>query len=179
MNNQIKKVLLSEEAIKEKVKVMGAKITEDYRGKDLIVLGILKGSVFFMSDLMKEIKIPCKMDFMAVSSYGDATESSGIVKIIKDLDFEIKGKHVLIVEDIIDSGITLKYLMKYLSARNPNSLEIACLLNKPERRKEELQVKYLGFDVPDYFLVGYGLDYAENYRNLPFVGILDEKVYKK
>jgi len=179
MNNQIKEVLLSEEAIKEKVKVMGAKITEDYRGKDLIVLGILKGSVFFMSDLMKEIKIPCKMDFMAVSSYGDATESSGIVKIIKDLDFEIKGKHVLIVEDIIDSGITLKYLMKYLSARNPNSLEIACLLNKPERRKEELQVKYLGFDVPDYFLVGYGLDYAENYRNLPFVGILDEKVYKK
>lgn len=179
MNNQIKEVLLCEEAIKEKVKVMGAKITEDYRGKDLIVLGILKGSVFFMSDLMKEIKIPCKMDFMAVSSYGDATESSGIVKIIKDLDFEIKGKHVLIVEDIIDSGITLKYLMKYLSARNPNSLEIACLLNKPERRKEELQVKYLGFDVPDYFLVGYGLDYAENYRNLPFVGILDEKVYKK
>lgn len=179
MNNQIKEVLLSEEAIKEKVKVMGAKITEDYRGKDLIVLGILKGSVFFMSDLMKEIKIPCKMDFMAVSSYGDATESSGIVKIIKDLDFEIKGKDVLIVEDIIDSGITLKYLMKYLSARNPNSLEIACLLNKPERRKEELQVKYLGFDVPDYFLVGYGLDYAENYRNLPFVGILDEKVYKK
>ncbi|EQB87304.1 hypoxanthine phosphoribosyltransferase [Clostridium punense] len=179
MNNQIKEVLLSEEVIKEKVKVMGAKITEDYRGKDLIVLGILKGSVFFMSDLMKEIKIPCKMDFMAVSSYGDATESSGIVKIIKDLDFEIKGKDVLIVEDIIDSGITLKYLMKYLSARNPNSLEIACLLNKPERRKEELQVKYLGFDVPDYFLVGYGLDYAENYRNLPFVGILDEKVYKK
>lgn len=179
MNNQIKEVLLSEEVIKEKVKVMGAKITEDYRGKDLIVLGILKGSVFFMSDLMKEIKIPCKMDFMAVSSYGDATESSGIVKIIKDLDFEIKGKDVLIIEDIIDSGITLKYLMKYLSARNPNSLEIACLLNKPERRKEELQVKYLGFDVPDYFLVGYGLDYAENYRNLPFVGILDEKVYKK
>lgn len=179
MNNQIKEVLLSEEVIKEKVKVMGAKITEDYRGKDLIVLGILKGSVFFMSDLMKEIKIPCKMDFMAVSSYGDATESSGIVKIIKDLDFEIKGKDVLIVEDIIDSGITLKYLMKYLSARNPNSLEIACLLNKPERRKEELQVKYLGFDVSDYFLVGYGLDYAENYRNLPFIGILDEKVYKK
>lgn len=179
MNNQIKEVLLSEEAIKEKVKVMGAKITEDYRGKDLIVLGILKGSVFFMSDLMKEMKIPCKMDFMAVSSYGDATESSGIVKIIKDLDFEIKGKDVLIVEDIIDSGITLKYLMKYLSARNPNSLEIACLLNKPERRKEELKVKYLGFDVPDYFLVGYGLDYAENYRNLPFIGILDEKVYKK
>lgn len=179
MNNQIKEVLLNEETIREKVQDLGAKISEDYKGKDLIVLGILKGSVFFMSDLMKKITIPCKMDFMAVSSYGDATESSGIVKIIKDLDFEIKGKDVLIVEDIIDSGITLKYLMKYLSARNPKTLEIACLLNKPERRKEELSVKYLGFDVPDYFLVGYGLDYAEHYRNLPYVGILDEKVYKK
>jgi len=179
MNNQIKEVLLNEETIRGKVQALGAKISEDYKGRDLIVLGILKGSVFFMSDLMKEITIPCKMDFMAVSSYGDATESSGIVKIIKDLDFEIKGKDVLIVEDIIDSGITLKYLMKYLSARNPKTLEIACLLNKPERRKEELSVKYLGFDVPDYFLVGYGLDYAEHYRNLPYVGILDEKVYKK
>ncbi len=133
----------------------------------------------FMSDLMKEINLPCKMDFMAVSSYGDATQSSGIVKIIKDLDFEIKDKHILIIEDIIDTGITLKYLMKYLSARNPSSLEIVCLLNKPERRKEQLDVKYLGFDVPDHFLVGYGLDYAETYRNLPYIGILKESVYKK
>jgi hypoxanthine phosphoribosyltransferase len=178
MNNDIKEVLLTEEQIKEKVKTLGLKISEDYSGRDLIVLGILKGSVIFMSDLIKEISIPCKMDFMAVSSYGDATQSSGIVKIIKDLDFEIKGKDILIVEDIIDTGITLKYLMKYLSARNPNSLEIVCLLNKPERRKEELDVRYLGFDVPDYFLVGYGLDYAEKYRNLPFVGILKDSVYK-
>lgn len=179
MINDIKEVLLNEEAIKEKIKVLGAQITEDYRGKDLILLGILKGSVMFMSDLMKEINLPCKMDFMAVSSYGDATQSSGIVKIIKDLDFEIKDKHILIIEDIIDTGITLKYLMKYLSARNPSSLEIVCLLNKPERRKEQLEVKYLGFDVPDHFLVGYGLDYAETYRNLPYIGILKESVYQK
>ncbi len=179
MNKDIKEVLLTEEVLTEKIKEIGAKISKEYAGRDLIVLGILKGSVMFMSDLMKNITIPCKMDFMAVSSYGDATQSSGIVKIIKDLDFEIKGKDVLIVEDIIDSGVTLKYLMKYLGARNPSSLEIACLLNKPERRKEELDVKYLGFDVPDYFLVGYGLDYAEIYRNLPYIGILDEHVYMK
>lgn len=179
MINDIKEVLLNEETIKEKIKALGAQITEDYKGKDLILLGILKGSVMFMSDLMKEINLPCKMDFMAVSSYGDATQSSGIVKIIKDLDFEIKDKHILIIEDIIDTGITLKYLMKYLSARNPSSLEIVCLLNKPERRKEQLDVKYLGFDVPDHFLVGYGLDYAETYRNLPYIGILKESVYQK
>jgi hypoxanthine phosphoribosyltransferase len=179
MYNDIKDVLLTEDQIKEKIKELAARITEDYKGKDLLVLGILKGSVIFMSDLLKEIKIPCIMDFMAVSSYGNSSESSGIVKILKDLDFELKGKHVLIVEDIIDSGITLKYLMKYLGARNPESLEIACLLNKPDRRKEEMEVKYLGFDVPDYFLVGYGLDYAEKYRNLPYVAILKESVYKK
>lgn len=179
MYNDIKEVLLTEEQIKEKVKELATRISEDYKGKDLLVLGILKGSVIFMSDLLKEIKIPCIMDFMAVSSYGASSESSGIVKILKDLDFEVKGKHVLIVEDIIDSGITLKYLMKYLGARNPESLEIACLLNKPDRRKEEMEVKYLGFDVPDYFLVGYGLDYAEKYRNLPYVAILKESVYKK
>ncbi len=163
MNKDIKEVLLTEEVLTEKIKEIGAEISKEYAGRDLIVLGILKGSVMFMSDLMKNITIPCKMDFMAVSSYGDATQSSGIVKIIKDLDFEIKGK----------------YLMKYLGARNPRSHEIACLLNKPERRKEELDVKYLGFDVPDYFLVGYGLDYAEIYRNLPYIGILDEHVYMK
>lgn len=178
INKDIKQILLTEEVLRDKIKEIGAKISKDYEGRELILLGILKGSVMFMADLMKEISIPCKMDFMAVSSYGDSTQSSGIVKIIKDLDFEIKGKDILIVEDIIDSGVTLKYLMKYLGARNPRSLEIACLLNKPERRKEELEVKYLGFDVPDYFLVGYGLDYAEIYRNIPYIGILDESVYK-
>lgn len=179
MNKDVKEILLSEETLHERIKEMGAQISKDYEGRELILLGILKGSVVFMSDLMKCITIPCKMDFMAVSSYGDSTKSSGIVKIIKDLDYEIKNKDILIVEDIIDSGITLKYLMKYLGARNPRSLEISCLLNKPDRRKEELDVKYLGFDVPDYFLVGFGLDYAEHYRNLPYVGILKESVYNK
>ena len=179
MEADIKEVLISEEELKAKVKELGAQITKDYKGKDLLVLGILKGSVMFMSDLLREIKTPCYMDFMAVSSYGNSSESSGIVKIIKDLDFEVKGKHVLIVEDIIDSGVTLKYLMKYLAARNPESLEIASLLNKPERRKEDVHAKYLGYDVPDEFLVGYGLDYSERYRNLPHIGILKESVYKK
>lgn len=179
MNKDIKEILLSEEILKEKVKEMGEKISKDYEGRELILLGILKGSVVFMSDLIKHITTPCKIDFMAVSSYGDSTKSSGIVKIIKDLDFEIKDKDILIVEDIIDSGVTLKYLMKYLGSRNPRSLEVACLLNKPDRRKEDIDVKYLGFDVPDYFLVGYGLDYAEIYRNLPYIGILKESVYNK
>ena len=178
MNNDIKEVLFSEDEIRDKVRQMGAKISKDYFGRELILIGVLKGSVIFMSDLLKDISIPCKMDFMAVSSYGTSTETSGVVRILKDLDFEIQGKDVLIVEDIIDSGVTLKYLIKYLSARKPNSLEIACLLNKPDRRRVEIDVKYLGYDVPDHFLVGYGLDYAEKYRNLPFVGILKDEIYK-
>jgi hypoxanthine phosphoribosyltransferase len=178
MNNDIKEVLYSEDELRDKIRQMGAKISKDYSGKELILIGVLKGSVIFMSDLLKEITIPCKMDFMAVSSYGSSTETSGVVRILKDLDFEIQGKDVLIVEDIIDSGVTLKYLMKYLSARKPNSLEVICLLNKPDRRKVNIDVKYLGYDVPDHFLVGYGLDFAEKYRNLPFVGILKEEIYK-
>lgn len=178
MNNDIKEVLFSEDELRDKVRQMGAKISNDYSGKELILIGVLKGSVIFMSDLLKVITIPCKMDFMAVSSYGTSTETSGVVRILKDLDFEIQGKDILIVEDIIDSGVTLKYLIKYLSARKPNSLEIACLLNKPERRRAEIDVKYLGYDVPDHFLVGYGLDYAEKYRNLPFIGILKDEIYK-
>lgn len=179
MEKDIKEVLFTEEQIKKRVKELAQSINEDYKGKDLILIGILKGSVVFMSDLMREIKIPCIMDFMAVSSYGSSTESSGVVRILKDLDFEIEGKDVLIVEDIIDSGTTLKYLTKYLKSKKANSLEIVCLLNKPERREVEIDVKYLGYDVPDYFLVGYGLDYAEKYRNLPYIGILKEEVYKK
>ena len=177
MNNDIKEVLFSEDELGDKVRQMGAKISKDYFGRELILIGVLKGSVIFMSDLLRSISIPCKMDFMAVSSYGTSTETSGVVRILKDLDFEIQGKDVLIVEDIIDSGVTLKYLIKYLSARKPNSLEIACLLNKPDRRRVEIDVKYLGYDVPDHFLVGYGLDYAEKYRNLPFVGILKDEIY--
>jgi len=178
MQNDIEKVLLTEQQLYQKIAEIGNKISEDYKGSDLILIGVLKGSVLFMADLLKKITIPCSMDFMAVSSYGNTTESSGVVRILKDLDFEIKDKDVLIVEDIIDSGITLRYLMEYLKGRNPKSINIACLLNKPDRRKIDMSVKYLGFDIPDYFVVGYGLDYAEKYRNLPYIGILKENIYR-
>lgn len=178
MKEDIKEIMYTEEQLRDRIKEMGKKISEDYKGKELVLIGILKGSVMFMADLMKRIDIACSMDFMAVSSYGASTKSSGIVKIIKDLDFPIEGKDVLIVEDIIDSGTTLAYLQDYLKSRGPSSLEIAALLSKPDRRKAEINAKYIGFDVPDFFLVGYGLDYAEKYRNLPYIGILKEEVYK-
>lgn len=178
MIKDLEKVLLDEETIKGKTMELGLQISRDYEGKELVLIGVLKGSVMFMSDLMKSISIHCYMDFMAVSSYGSATETSGVVRILKDLDYPIEGKDILIVEDIIDSGVTLKYLLEYLRARKPASIEIACLLNKPERRRVEIEVKYQGFEVPDFFLVGYGLDYAERYRNLPCIGILKEEVYK-
>lgn len=178
MREDIKEILLDEETLRRKNKELGEIISRDYKGKDLVLIGVLKGSVMFMADLMKEITIPCSMDFMAVSSYGNSTSSSGVVRILKDLDFEIEGKDVLVIEDIIDSGVTLKYLMEYLRARKANSLEVVCLLNKPERRKVDMNVKYTGFTVPDEFLIGYGLDYAEKYRNLPFIGILKEEIYK-
>jgi hypoxanthine phosphoribosyltransferase len=178
MQTHIKEILLSEENIRQKIKELGQKISTEYKDKDLVLIGILKGSVIFMSDLLREITIPCTMDFMAVSSYGSSTTSSGVVRILKDLDFEIEAKDVLIVEDIIDSGVTLKYLLEYLKARKAKSLQIVCLLDKPERRKADIEVKYAGFTVPDEFLVGYGLDYAEKYRNLPYIGILKEEIYK-
>jgi len=178
MRKDIKEVLLTQEQISKRIKEMGKKISSDYSGKRLVLVGILKGSVIFLSDLMKEIDIPCTMDFMAVSSYGSATESTGVVKILKDLDSSIEGEDVLIVEDIIDTGITLSYLKNYLKSRHPSSIEIASLLNKPSRRKSEIVPKYIGFDVPDYFLVGYGMDFDEKYRNLPYVGSLKEEVYK-
>ncbi|EES91915.1 hypoxanthine phosphoribosyltransferase [Clostridium botulinum] len=179
MRNDIERVLFSEEELREKVKKMGREISEDYKGKDVILVGILKGSVPFMADLMKYIEIPCKIDFMDVSSYGNSTESSGVVRILKDLEFEVEGRDILIIEDIVDTGTTLEYLRTYLKSKNPNSVSVACLLNKPDRRKVEVDVKYLGYEVPDEFLVGYGLDYAEKYRNLPFIGILKESVYKR
>lgn len=179
MRNDIERVLFSEEELREKVKKMGKEISKDYKGKDVILVGILKGSVPFMADLMKYIEIPCKIDFMDVSSYGNSTESSGVVRILKDLEFEVEGRDILIIEDIVDTGTTLEYLKTYLKSKNPNSVSVACLLNKPDRRKVEVDVKYLGYEVPDEFLVGYGLDYAEKYRNLPFIGILKESVYKK
>lgn len=178
MREDIKEVLFSEDELRKKIKEIGQQISKDYKGKELMLVGILKGSVPFMADLLKEITIPCTMDFMAVSSYGDSTKSSGVVRILKDLDFEIENKHILIVEDIIDSGVTLAYLIDYLRGRKAGSIEIACLLNKHERRTVDIKAKYIGFDVPDHFLVGYGLDFAENYRNLPYIGILKEEVYK-
>ena len=179
MRDEIKKVLFTEEDLQLKCKELGEKITKDYEDKDLLVVGVLKGSVLFTSDLIKNIKIPCEIDFMAVSSYGNSTESSGVVRILKDLDNEIEGTDVLIVEDIVDTGNTLSYLKRYLNGRGANSVKIITLLDKPERRTAEVEVDYIGFEVPNEFIVGYGIDYAEKYRNLPFVGILDEKVYSK
>lgn len=180
MLNDIEKVLLSEDELKKIVEDLGAKITEDYKGKKLVVVSVLKGSVVFMADLMRAIKIPCSIDFMAVSSYGSGTKTSGVVKIIKDLDSEVVcGSDLLIVEDILDSGVTLEYLMKVLSARNPNSIRICTLLDKPERRRANIKADYSGAQIPDAFVVGYGLDYDEKYRNLPFVGILKPAVYEK
>lgn len=178
MSDDIEKVLIDNDRIERRIAELGKKISEDYIGKDLMLVGILKGSVPFMSDLLRNITIPCTMDFMAVSSYGNSSKSSGVVRILKDLDFEIENKHILIVEDIIDTGTTLAYLVDYLRGRKANSIEIACLLNKQEARKVKINAKYIGFQVPDYFLVGFGLDYAEKYRNFPYIGILKEEIYK-
>ena len=179
MKEDIKEVLFSSDTLSEKVRELAEKISEDYKGKDLVVVGILKGSVIFAAELIKNISIQCEIDFMAVSSYGNSTETSGVVRILKDLDSNIEGKDILIVEDIVDTGTTLKYLLGSLKARKANSIEIVSLLNKPARRKVELDVKYIGFEVPDAFIVGYGIDYAEKYRNLPFIGILKPEVYER
>ena len=179
MFEDIKNVILSQEDISDIVKDLGKKISEDYKGKDLLVVSILKGSVLFMADLMREITIPCNIDFMAVSSYGSGTVSSGEVKIIKDLDKPIEGKELLIVEDILDSGKTLSYIMSILKARNPKSIEICTLFDKPDRREAQVYAKYIGSNVPNEFIVGNGLDYNEYYRNLPFIGALKESVYSK
>ncbi|WP_446898048.1 hypoxanthine phosphoribosyltransferase [Clostridium sp. LBM24168] len=178
MSDDIKEILISSDEIEKKIEELGKRISQDYRGEDLMLVGILKGSVPFMADLLRKITIPCTMDFMAVSSYGNSSKSSGVVRILKDLDFEVENKHILIVEDIIDSGTTLSYLVDYLRRRRVKSIEIACLLNKEGARKVKINAKYIGFQVPDYFLVGFGLDYAEKYRNFPYVGVLKEEVYK-
>lgn len=179
MEKDIKQILLSAEQIADKVKELGEKITRDYAGKQLLVVGILKGSNMFMSDLIRQINMPMQMDFMIVSSYGNATESTGVVKIIKDIEEGIKDKHVLIVEDIIDSGLTLKYLKQILDTRNPASVKLCTLVDKPARRKEKVAVDYVGFELPDEFIVGYGIDYAEYYRNLPYIAVLKPEVYEK
>lgn len=169
------RTLISEQEISEKLLEMGAKISQDYEGKDLLMIGILKGAFMVMADLSRHITVPVSFDFMAVSSYGSATKTSGVVRILKDLDAEIAGKHVLIVEDIIDSGLTLHYLMKNLGVRNPASLELAALLIKDGIERPALEVKYPGFTIPNEFVVGFGLDYDQHYRNLPYIAILEEE----
>lgn len=179
MNEAIREILLTEEEIKNKVKELSNQIMKDFPDGDIIMIGILKGSVIFVADLMRSMNINVTMDFMAVSSYGMSSSTSGIVRILKDLDFDIEDKDVVIVEDIIDTGTTLKYLYEYLKARNPRNLKICCLLDKADRRKADIKADYIGFSIPDEFVVGYGLDYAERFRNLPYIGILKEEVYKK
>lgn len=179
MLNDMEKVLLSAEEIQEKVKELGAQISKDYEGKNLMLISILKGSIVFMSDLMRAITIHCKIDFMAVSSYGSSTKTSGVVRILKDLDIPLENYDVLIVEDILDSGMTLDYITKILNERHPKSIKICTLLDKPSRRKIDIKADYVGFIVPDEFVVGYGLDYDERYRNVPFVGVLRPEIYTK
>lgn len=167
------KVLIPEEEVNNRIKVLGEKISKDYEGKQVHLICVLKGGVFFMCELAKRITVPVSMDFMSVGSYGDGTASSGIVKIAKDLDETLEGKDVIIVEDIIDSGRTLYYLLDVLKKRNPNSMGLCTLLDKPERRVRDVKVDYVGFNIPDEFVVGYGLDYAQKYRNLPYIGVVE------
>ncbi len=177
MHNNIAKILISESEIQDRVRELGACISKDYSGKDLLLICVLKGGVLFLSDLLRAITIPVSIDFMATSSYGAGTESSGVVRILKDLDVPIEGRDVLVVEDIIDTGHTLDYLLRILDERRPASLRICTLLNKAERREVEIQVDYIGFEIPNEFVVGYGLDYGERYRNLPYVGVLKSDCY--
>jgi hypoxanthine phosphoribosyltransferase len=171
----IAEILIEEDALRERVAELGAEISTDYAGRDLLLVGVLKGAVFFMADLMRSIDVHCEVDFMAISSYGASTDSSGVVRILKDLDTAIEGRHVLVVEDIIDSGLTLSYLMRNLRARNPATLEVCALLTKPDRREIDVPVRYIGFEIPNRFVVGYGLDFAERYRNLRYVGVLGDE----
>jgi hypoxanthine phosphoribosyltransferase len=168
----IGEILVEPDALQQRVREMGQQISRDYADRDLLMVGVLKGAVFFLSDLMREISVPCEVDFMAVASYGSSTDSSGVVRILKDLDIPIEGREVLIVEDIVDSGLTLSYLLRTLKARNPKSLEVCALLTKPDRRKVDLPIHYVGFEIPNRFAIGYGLDHAERYRNLPYVAVL-------
>ena len=165
-------ILIDEETLRARIVELGVEISADYGGRDLLLVGVLKGAVFFMADLMRELTVPCEIDFMAISSYGAATDSSGVVRIMKDLDINVAGRDVLVVEDIIDSGLTLSYLMRNLTARKPKTLEVVALLTKPERREIEVPVRYVGFEIPNRFVIGYGLDFAERYRNLPYVAVL-------
>ena len=173
-DEHIGEILVQPDRLRRRVRELGEEISADYDGRNPLLIGVLKGAIFFLSDLMREITCPCEVDFMAISSYGSSTASSGVVRILKDLDAPIEGRHVLIVEDIVDSGLTLQYLMRNLGARRPASLEVCALLTKPDRRKVELPTRYLGFEIPDKFVIGYGLDHGERYRNLPYVAALEQ-----
>jgi hypoxanthine phosphoribosyltransferase len=172
----VSEILIDEETLHGRIAELGAQISDDDRGEDLLLIGDLKGAIFFMADLMRSIDIPCEVDFMAISSYGAGIDSSGVVRILKDLDVSIEGRNVLVVEDIIDSGLTLSYLLRNLEAREPASLEVCALLTKPERRENDVACRYVGFEIPNRFVIGYGLDFAERYRNLPFVGVLRDEL---
>ena len=171
----IGEVLVSSGDLQRRVTELGAEISSDYEGRDLVMIGVLKGAVLLIADLMRHLTVPCEVDFMAVSSYGSATDSSGVVRILKDLEAPIEGRDVLIVEDIIDSGLTLQYLVRNLRARSPGSLEVCALLTKPARRRVELPIRYVGFEIPNRFVIGYGLDYAQRHRNLSYVAVLNEQ----
>ncbi len=172
----VAEILIEQDALQARIVELGEEVSADYAGRDLLLIGVLKGAVFFMSDLMRRLTVPCEIDFMAISSYGAATDSSGVVRILKDLDINIEGRHVLIVEDIIDSGLTLSYLLRNLEARQPATLEVCALLTKPGRRELDVPVRYVGFEIPNRFVIGYGLDFAERYRNLPYVGVLADEL---
>jgi hypoxanthine phosphoribosyltransferase len=180
MHDDIEEVLISEPVLQARIAALAAAIQEDYAGRDLVLVGILRGGVMFMTDLARQLDMPLEMDFMATSSYGNATESSGVVRILKDLDTSVDGRHLLIVEDIIDSGLTLRYLMDNLVSRSPASIAVCALLDKEKTHEEDIiQPQYIGFRIPDRFVVGYGLDYAQKYRNLPYVGVLKRSVYSE
>src|SRR4051795_5865479 len=174
-DDAIGRTLVERDALAQRVRELGEEISRDYAGRELFLVGVLKGAVFFLADLMRHLDVPCALDFMAVASYGSSTDSSGVVRILKDLDDSIEGRHVLIVEDIVDSGLTLQYLLRNLRARGPESVEVCALLTKPERRKIELEARYVGFEIPNRFAIGYGLDHDERYRNLPFVAALQRQ----
>jgi hypoxanthine phosphoribosyltransferase len=176
LERAVSEILIDEETLRNRIVELGEEISRDYTGREPLLIGVLKGAVFFMADLMRQLTAPCEVDFMAVASYGASTDSSGVVRILKDLDINIEGRHVLVVEDIIDSGLTLSYLMRNLEAREPASLEVCALMTKPERREIDVPVRYVGFEIPNRFVIGYGLDFAERYRNLPYVGVLDTEL---
>jgi hypoxanthine phosphoribosyltransferase len=167
-------ILVQPDELAHRVRELGEQISADYAGKNVLLIGVLKGAVFFLADLMRQLDVDCEVDFMAVSSYGSSTDSSGVVRILKDLDASIEGRHVLIVEDIVDSGLTLSYLFRMLGGRSPASLEVCALLTKPDRREVDMPIRYVGFEIPNKFAIGYGLDHAEHYRNLPYVAVLNE-----